>query len=156
MSDLDRIKGALATFIDTIMSRVDYHALYPARVVSQSGTVVDVVVDDARFGSITKVPLRTFAPDVVVTVQPNARVLIGFENGKPSEPYASLWQSGAIVSVAIAGSTDKVGRDSLIMAELNAIATTLGTGSNGAGTVAFGTPYVPGSSVGSTKLLVGG
>lgn len=156
MPDYDRIKGALARFVDAVMSRVDYYAMYPAKVVSQSGTTVDVVVDDARFGSITKVPLRTFAPDVVITVQPNARVLIGFENGSPSEPYAALWQSGAIVSVAIAGSSDKVGRDSLIVAELNAIAATLGTGSNGAGAVAFGTPYIPPSTVGSTKLLLGG
>lgn len=152
---MDRIKRALGDFVDAIMSRVDYHALYPAKVVSQSGTLVDVVVDDTRFGSLTKVPIRTFAPDVVVTVSPNARVLIGFENGKPDQPYASLWQSGAIVSVAIAGDTDAAARDTLIVAELNAIATTLGTGSNGAGAVAFGTPYVPPSTVGSTKLLVG-
>lgn len=36
--------------------------------------------------------------------------------------------------------------DELLQTELNKIATTLGTGSNGAGTVAFGTPYTPAST----------
>ena len=160
MPDLDRIKRSLASFIDAIMSRVDYHAMYPAKVVSQSGTTVDVVVDDARFGSITKVPLRTFAPDVVITVSPNARVLIGFENGKPSEPYAALWQSGAIVSVAIAGDTDAAALASRVdQLELAVTSHTHSGVTPGGGSTATPT-YAPGvlppaAGYASTKLLLG-
>lgn len=156
---MDRIKRALADFVDAIMSRVDYHALYPAKVVSQSGTLVDVVVDDTRFGSLTKVPIRTFAPDVVVTVSPNARVLIGFENGKPDQPYASLWQSGAIVSVAIAGDTDAVALasrvDALELAVTGHVHTSAAPGSPTTTPTYNPTALPPPLGYASTKLLVG-
>ena len=155
---MDRIKRALADFVDAIMSRVDYHALYPAKVVSQSGTTVDVVVDDTRFGSLTKVPIRTFAPDVVVTVSPNARVLIGFENGKPDQPYASLWQSGAIVSVAIAGDTDAASLASKVDALFGAIATTTAVPNDGGAAIILSVNnelIAQGNTVASTKLLIG-
>lgn len=155
---MDRIKRALADFVDAIMSRVDYHALYPAKVVSQSGTLVDVVVDDTRFGSLTKVPIRTFAPDVVVTVSPNARVLIGFENGKPDQPYASLWQSGAIVSVAIAGDTDATSLASKVDALFGAIATTTAVPNDGGAAIILSVNnelIAQGNTVASTKLLIG-
>ena len=155
---MDRIKRALADFVDAIMSRVDYHALYPAKVVSQSGMLVDVVVDDTRFGSLTKVPIRTFAPDVVVTVSPNARVLIGFENGKPDQPYASLWQSGAIVSVAIAGDTDAASLASKVDALFGAIATTTAVPNDGGAAIILSVNnelIAQGNTVASTKLLIG-
>lgn len=159
MPDFDRMKGALAAFIDAAMSRVDYHALYPAKVVSQSGTTVDVVVDDARFGSITKVPIRTFAPDVVVTVSPNARVLIGFEGGSPQAPYASLWQSGAIVSVAIAGDTDAVALasrvDALELAVTGHVHTSAAPGSPTSTPTYSPTALPPPLGYASTKLLIG-
>lgn len=44
--------------------------------------------------------------------------------------------------------------DQKITAELNKIATTLGTGSNGAGAVVFGTPYVPSTDLKSQRFRV--
>lgn len=119
---LDRIKGVIGRFIALVMRRVDYHALYPAKVVKQaSDGTLEVQIDDARFPSLTKVPIRTFAPDVVITVEANARVLLGFEGGSPAHPYASLWQSGAIVSVAIGGDADATSRASITDDRLDAL-----------------------------------
>jgi hypothetical protein len=156
LAEYDRIKGALARFIRDVMSSVDYYALYPAKVVSQSGQTVDVVTDDARFGSITGVPIRTFAPDVEITVSPNARVLVGFEAGDPSMPYAALWQSGAIVSIAIAGDTDSSALTSKVDAEFVKVASALTAVSAGGGALTGANTYTAPVSVASTKLLLGG
>lgn len=160
MAEYDRIKGALARFIRDVMSGVDYYALYPAKVVSQSGQTVDVVTDDARFGSITGVPIRTFAPDVEITVSPNARVLVGFEAGDPSMPYAALWQSGAIVSVAIAGDTDAVALasrvDALELAVTGHVHTCAAPASPSSTPTYSPTALPPVDGYASTKLLLGG
>jgi hypothetical protein len=158
LAEYDRIKGALARFIRDVMSGVDYYALYPAKVVSQSGQTVDVVTDDARFGSITGVPIRTFAPDVEITVSPNARVLVGFEAGDPSMPYAALWQSGAIVSIAIAGDTDAAALAAKIDAVFDAFAGATPVAQDGGAAIlaAFIAEWTAqGNTVASTKLLIG-
>jgi hypothetical protein len=158
LRDFDRIKDALARFVREVMSDVDYHAMYPARVVSQSGQTLDVLTDDARFGSLTGVPIRTFAPDVEITVQPNARVLIGFENGKPTAPYAAFWESGAIVSIAIAGDTDAAALAAKLDATINAFVTATPVAQDGGAAIQLAMKNEwasKGSTCASTKLLIG-
>lgn len=159
----DRLKEALTGIVESILvelagRNIDYRALYPAKVVAQAADgTLDLKPDDERLGpSLTKVPIRTPAPDIIIKVQPGAYVLVGFEAGKPSAPYASLWQSGAIISMAIGGDTDAAALANLVKTEFTKIQTTLGTGSNSGGPVVFGTAYVPAASVASTKLLLGG
>jgi hypothetical protein len=158
LRDFDRIKGALARFIREVMSDVDYHALYPAKVVSQSGQTVDVVTDDPRFGSVTGVPIRTFAPSVEVTVVPNARVAIGFEAGDPSKPYAAWWEAGSLTSVAIAGDTDAAALAAKIDAVFDAFAAATPVAQDGGAAIlaAFVAEWTAqGNTVASTKLLLG-
>jgi hypothetical protein len=160
---LDRLKEALVGVVESILveladRRIDYRALYPGKVVKQaSDGTLEVRPDDERLGSsITKVPIRTPAPDVVITVSSGARVLVGFEAGKPSEPYASLWQSGAIVSIAIGGDTDAVATASAVTAELQLVAAALTAVSAGGGSVTGANTYTTPGNVASTKLLIGG
>ncbi len=158
MSEFDRIKGALARFIGEVMSGVDYLALYPAKVVSQSGQTVDVFTDDVRFGSITGVPIRTFAPQVEIVVAANARVLVGFEAGDPRKPYAALWESGSLTSVAIAGNTDAAALAAKINAVFDAFAAATPVAQDGGAAIlaAFVAEWTAqGNTVASTKLLLG-
>lgn len=158
MSEFDRIKGALGRFVREVMSGVDYLALYPAKVVSQSGQTVDVFTDDVRFGSITGVPIRTFAPQVEIVVVPNARVLVGFEAGDPRRPYAALWESGSLTSIAIAGSADAAALAARIDAVFNAFAGATPVAQDGGAAIlaSFITEWAAqGNTVASTKLLIG-
>jgi hypothetical protein len=166
---LDRLKEALVGVVESILveladRRVDYRALYPGKVVKQaSDGTLEVRPDDERLGSsITKVPIRTPAPDIVITVQPGARVLVGFEAGKPSEPYASLWQSGAIVSIAIGGDTDAPALASKVdaleaayNAHIHVTTATIGASAT-VGVLSPTTSQATGTPYGSTKLLLGG
>jgi hypothetical protein len=163
---LDRLKEALVGVVESILveladRRVDYRALYPGKVVKQaSDGTLEVKPDDERLGSsITKVPIRTPAPDIVVTVQPGARVLVGFEAGKPSEPYASLWQSGAIVSIAIGGDTDAASLASRVDAVIDAFTSAAPVAQDGGAALQTAVAAVwsaQGETTASTKLLLGG
>lgn len=101
MGEADRIRGALKKLLHSLCSRIDYLALYPARVVSQSGQAVDLRPDDPRFPALEAVPLNLGLPGVEVDVEPGARVLLGFAGGDPSKPRATLWESGAVRSMRV-------------------------------------------------------
>jgi hypothetical protein len=159
LREFDRIKGALERFIREVMSGVDYHALYPAKVVSQSGQTVDVFTDDPRFGSITGVPIRTFAPSVEIVVAPNARVAIGFEAGDPEKPYAAWWEAGSLTSIAIAGDTDAAALAAKIDATINAFVNATPVAQDGGLAIhtAMKNEWTlnQGGTCASTKLLLG-
>lgn len=90
--------------------RLDFLALYPARVVVQNlnGTL-DVQPDDARLPSMQSVPIRYGVPGVTAKVAAGGRVLIGFENGDPSRPVATLWDS-ASTTIQFHGRLAPIGR----------------------------------------------
>lgn len=93
------------------MRRVDYHALYPSRVVTQHADgSLDLVPDSARAPSCQRVPVRTLR-GVTLTVAAGARVLLGYEGGDPSKPYASLWEAGNVTRFAVNGASTKAARD---------------------------------------------
>jgi hypothetical protein len=165
---LDRLKEALVGIVESILveladRRIDYRALYPAKVVTQSADgTLEVQPDDARLGSsLTKVPIRTPAPDIVITVTAGARVLIGFEAGLPNAPYASLWQSGSIISMAVGGDTDAASLASKVDALFNAFTSAVPVAQDGGAALQTAVNAVwsgpgVGSTVASTKLLLGG
>ena len=163
--DTSPLRAALASFITRVMRRTDYHALYPARVVSQGvDDTIDVRMDDSKMPALSKVPIRTFAPEVVIKVTPGARVLIGFEAGDPRLPYASLWQSGAVVSVALAGNSDAAALAALVLARLTSIQSDFNShthlyspGPSPAAATATPVPVMGAPApVASSKLLLGG
>lgn len=106
MSSTARISGTMKAIIEAIVGpRIDRCALYPGRVVAQGADgTLEVMLDDPRFASMTRVPLRTPVPGASVKVQPGARVLVGWEperEGHPHVPFASLWESGTLSELVI-------------------------------------------------------
>jgi hypothetical protein len=161
----------LERFLDRVLRRVDRTALYPARVVQQSGDgTLEVQIDDQRWPSLTKVPIRPFVPGATVKVAAGARVHIGWEEGDPRKPYAALWDSGELQElqidtqtkakitgplVELADASQFATMSNLVLTELQKIQTTLNsaTAPSGGGPVTYGTPYVP-ASVAASKVKI--
>lgn len=157
------LKATLERIVDAMVGpRIDRCALYPARVVAQAADgTLEVMLDDPRFASMTRIPIRTPVPGAVVKVQPGARVLIGWEPGRapaqPPIPYASLWESGtlselvidAAVKVRISAPTVEIdGATSVLLAGGGQPVARLGD------TVTAG-PYAGSITGGSTKVTSG-
>lgn len=105
------IAGALAAAVERIMRRVDYHALYPSRVVTQHADgSLDLVPDSTRVPSCQAVPVRTLR-GLSVEVAAGARVLLGYEEGDPARPYAALWEPGVVTVLRVNGSTTRAARE---------------------------------------------
>lgn len=91
MTTLDRLKRELTQFVERLLVPTRFHRLYPGRVVSQTGNVVDVVLDDPTM-VVPPVVLRHGLPGWHVEVPAGTRVMVGFDNGDPSKPFAALWE----------------------------------------------------------------
>lgn len=103
--DLDRIKGALETFIRGLFPTIDYLARYEATAVAQnSDGTLEVTVDDTRFPGLSHVPIRYGVPGVSAVVNSGARVLLGFAGGDPSKPQVEIWESASVAKFVIAAS----------------------------------------------------
>ncbi len=108
----DSITTSLRRIVEAFVGRrLDHLALYPAVVVQQrSDGTLDLSPEDPRVPSCQGVPIRLGIPGVTVTVPSGGRVLLGYANGDPSRPYASLWESGTVTRITINGGTAKVAR----------------------------------------------
>lgn len=153
---MDRLRDAFRRAVRSALSSVDYYALYRARVVSQSGQKVDLTPDDKRLPGLQNVRLRHGVPGLEVTVIPGCYVLLGWDNGDPSAPFASLWDGGESVTKLVLKATtvylgDEAGADSFVKkTEFNAhIHQTSGVQA-GAGNINSGAPTVP--ATGTTKV----
>jgi hypothetical protein len=103
--------GVVDAVIRRALRRVDYLALYPARVVSQSAAgLLDLVPDDARVPPCSGVPIRYGLPGVTAVVPAGERVTLTYEGGDPSKPVATLWTAGTMASAAVNGSTRQAAR----------------------------------------------
>ena len=103
----DRVKNGLQKVIQCFLRPTDYHALYPAKVVSQNAAGnLDVTPDDARLPGMQDVPVRYGIPCVSATIREGSRVLIGFENGNPKHPIATVWDTASVEYIIVA--PDKV------------------------------------------------
>ncbi|HEX2863993.1 MAG TPA: hypothetical protein VHN99_05460 [Deinococcales bacterium] len=102
---VDRLREALKRLTND--PRVDYLALYPAKVLKdRGGNAVDVQPTDERLPMLSNVPLRLGIPGVMVSVQPGALVLVGFDGASPEHPYAALFQAGSLSGLTITCSGD--------------------------------------------------
>jgi hypothetical protein len=112
MSDFDRIKRGLTRIVQAMLAPTDYHAAWPAKVVSQSAQgLLELVPDDPRLKSINNVPIRYGVPGVTATVRPGARVMLQFEQGDPSRPIATVWESASLISVTVKADKVYIGDD---------------------------------------------
>ncbi|WP_337869852.1 hypothetical protein [Meiothermus sp.] len=99
-----RLKCALRKLVED--GRIDTLALYPSRVLRDHGDMrLDLEPDRPDLPNLVRVPLRTMLPGVVVRVRRDARVLLGFENGDPSRPVATLFDGGALEALTIHAQT---------------------------------------------------
>lgn len=118
----NRLMAAFEGVIARATRRIDHLALYPGRVVAQDGDgPLDIELDDARFALPRGIPYRTL-PGIALTVPAGTRVLVGFEGGDPTKPYASLWELGDVTQLALAGGTARAAREG------HAVRVTLPTG----------------------------
>ena len=107
----DRVKGAFRALVRLAMRRIDYVALYPAKVAAQNqdGTL-ELMPEHSKVPPMSKVPIRLGIPGATVRVSAGARVLVGFENGDPKRPYAGLWDTASLVEFVIDGGSNAVAR----------------------------------------------
>ena len=103
----DRVKSGLRKVIEHFLRPTDYHALYPGKVAAQNADGnLDIVPDDSRLPGLQDVPLRYGIPCVTAKIREGSRVLVGFENGNPKAPVATVWDTASIEHIIIA--PDKV------------------------------------------------
>lgn len=103
MSDLYVV---IERLVRAIVGDFKYFKLYPCAVQSQTGMSLDLLPDDEEIrgpGGLGGVPLRVGLPGFEVVVPHGARVLLGFDNGDPRRPYASLFDPGNVTSIKFAG-----------------------------------------------------
>lgn len=150
------IAAAIGALVDNAVAHVDLFALYEAQVIKQSGNTVDVQPKDSRLPGMSGVQLRHGLPAVSVTVAPGAFVLVGWDGGDPSKPYAALWGGGeTLTALSIGALADAVITKLDLTALINAIsaATYVPWPLGVAGTP---TPlvFVPPAAYGSTTVKV--
>lgn len=110
-ADVGRLLAGLEKIIRRVMRRVDYCALYPARVLSQNADgTLELAPESESLPPMSAVRYRTLA-GVSLTVPAGSRVLLGFEDADPARPVALLWELGTVTRLAVNGSTTRAARD---------------------------------------------
>jgi len=143
--------------IERVTARIDYFALYGAKVVTQSGQTVEVVPDDPRLPGC-RAELRYGIPGTSAKIPRGARGLLGFTNGDPGRPTFALYEPGDVLELVFGGSGEArgVGRagDPVALALPPAMLVT-GTvgGQPFAGTMTIATPVAGTIAAGSGKVL---
>lgn len=99
MTPTDRMKAALVAIVEAVIGpRLDLRAAYRCRVVLQhaDGTL-DVVPDNQKIPSLTKVPIRYGAPGESAKVRAGAYVFVEFLEGDASKPCVRGWESASVI-----------------------------------------------------------
>jgi hypothetical protein len=118
-----RVRHALERIIRWVTRDTLFLGLYTAEVVRQAadGTLDLMPADDRlRSQGLQSVPIRHGLPGVTVEVPNGELVLLGFDAGDPSKPYAALWHEGQVTKVNIGGDS-LVAMAELVSARLDAI-----------------------------------
>ena len=79
-------------------------------VAQQGNGSLDLVPDSPRVAPCQGVPYRTLR-GLSVDVAAGARVLLGYEGGDPSQPYALAWEIGSATSVRVNGGSTRAARE---------------------------------------------
>jgi hypothetical protein len=98
ITDIDRVRKSLFRLARRAASQtdvIDYSRRYPAQIVSQAGTTIDVQPDPVNgktlLDSMADVPLWLGVPGASVNGIVGGRCLVGWKDGDPSQPYATLF-----------------------------------------------------------------
>jgi hypothetical protein len=87
-------KSILNRFLRPLRTEIDYTKKYRCRVSAQnSDRTLQLVPDDPKMKGqgLDRVPIRVGLPGMKIFVESGARCNLGFENGDPSQPYATDW-----------------------------------------------------------------
>lgn len=104
---------SIARVVRLIVGDVRYLRQYPCRVQGQDGMTLDLLPDDAEMrgpGGLQGVPLRVGLPGFTVQLKVGTRVLLGYDEGNPSKPYASLFDPGSVNGIQFADGTQYIAR----------------------------------------------
>jgi hypothetical protein len=97
--DVDRAASAWAGMQDAQDPMGLYASMFRAKVLAQNDDedLVDVRPEDPRLPDMMKIPLRHGIPGLRVKVQLGSYLLIGWDDGRPHQPFAALWTKGTVV-----------------------------------------------------------
>lgn len=101
---------ALADIDDNFLAargtQLDFSALYPCKVLSQSSDLntADVMPDDAKVKGtgLQRVPIKWSIPGIKATLKNGARCMLGWEAADPKRPYLEAFEYSGISSLEIA------------------------------------------------------
>lgn len=110
--DLDGLKGIIRAMVRKEVARLDYLALYPAKVLADHGNnTYDLEPFDVRLPKLVKVPLAQPIPGITIKVAAGARVLLGFTSGNPSAPRVTLWETSENVTIVLTSADIRLGSE---------------------------------------------
>lgn len=93
---MDRLKSAVRAVLEAFEPRLLYAATYRADVmVDHEDGTIDVRVDEARIGDLTRVPLWLGLPGVRFRFESPGHVLVSFRRRDPRLPVAHLFNGGS-------------------------------------------------------------
>jgi hypothetical protein len=100
---LDRMKSAWVALARGAHHAIDYQTFYRAQVLRQhgNGNRLDLKPTDPRLPQMSNIPLKVGVPGLEVTITPGHFVLVAWENGRPDQPYATLWDPGELGTTPI-------------------------------------------------------
>lgn len=102
----DRIKGPIADFVRGLFPTYWYFGRYPSKVAKQNDNgTLELVPEDVKVPGLSEVPIRLGLPGASVRVAAGSRVLLGFEGGRPSQPFAELWDISTCTELKLNGTT---------------------------------------------------
>ncbi len=145
-----RLRGSLERLIRWVTRDSLYLGQYTCQVMAQAGDgSLDLLPDDARLRAegLQSVPIRHGLPGVTVEVPAGERVLLSFDGGDPSKPYAALWHAGQATRIVFSyGTVEAAGTQALALAQqTQAALDNLRTQHNAHvhATAALGAPSIP-------------
>jgi hypothetical protein len=92
----DRLKDAMRA-LQALDPMHPYRRIYRAEVIAQSADLqrVDVRPFDVSLPDMAGIELRHGAPGIKVQVALGCSIQIGWDDGKPNQPFAALWSADA-------------------------------------------------------------
>jgi hypothetical protein len=130
--------------VDKRTARIDFLALYPARVVAQNADgTLELQPETQLLAGHSKVPIRHGLPGVTVKVQAGATVLLGFENGSNMRPFASLWGPSALVELVLNGGVKHIALGEDVKAALDGLVAAFNGHTHGVSGAVTKTPDAP-------------
>lgn len=97
--------------------RREYRAWYRGTVKFQAADAetVDVVPDDLRMPAMGGIPLRSGIAGGKVRIAMGSHLMLGFESGDPSRPFAALWDGGTTtLQVTLVANKIELGGEGLL------------------------------------------